>query len=890
VSLQDEIFDWVRRLPPWKQELYLRAAVSPQISEQDIREVTSMLLGESMNTPAPRAVSREDLPGAHGGSEPMCIQALSDIRGVNLLAAGQMLAFEPTGLNIVYGKNGAGKTGYARIVKHAGRTLRRETVLANIAEPGSPPPSATITVAIGDSVHQLPLDLEASPPALLARICVADSLAGEEYLTSDTEVDYAPAVLTSLSRLAKALKAVGEELSKRLDDTRPHPLDLRPFGEGTEVSRTLASLSESTSEDAITKLAVLSNQERERLQQLRRKRGEIDAMQAPKLRKAAERSAATASELVSDLRTLAAALGPHGVEQARARHATLLKAQEAARLAAASLAGEPITGVGSDAWRQLWEAARAFAEHQGQGLPPTHEPASCPLCMQELAPEARARLVRFDDFVKAEISVQVRDAEQSITVAREALPDVDTVRVRHAEVLSLLTDDPQTVGDEVGRWLASAQTVAGTLRDRALEDLEPVEAPPLQSIEIWAAARRREAAGHAALEDVQERQKLQASLAELEAREELQRRRPEVLAHLAALREVERLTGAMRKLGTTRLSTTMTALSRELIEADLQGALNRHLRALDFRGLAVAVKPKTVKGKSMVALRFKTVADVPLNSVLSQGEQRRLALAMFFAEMEVLGEANPIVLDDPVCSVDQEGRRHIARTLCELSRTRQVIVFTHELSFVHELRRHAHGSLPVQFQHVCRVGQSVGHVRDGLPWEGQKASQRRQALQERLGEARAHYEAGELDEYRRDVTDFCWMLRSSFERAVEEELLGETITRRDDTVHTKNLRKIVLDEEMCELVDRGVDDCSPWAHDQPLADGADSPTPDELGAGLAVYGQLLDKAKEARRKRKLTDAPRLQALEPTDNVIAARGRSLAAVPDEPSAGESRRPA
>ncbi len=95
---------------------------------------------------------------------------------------------------------------------------------------------------------------------------------------------------------------------------------------------------------------------------------------------------------------------------------------------------------------------------------------------------------------------------------------------------------------------------------------------------------------------------------------------------------------------------------------------------------------------------------------------------------------------------------------------------------------------------------------------------------------------------------------------------------------------------MCELVDRGVDDCSPWAHDQPLADGVDPPTPDELGAGLTVYGELLDRAKETRRKRQSADTPKLQALEPTDAVIATRGATLAAVPDEPRDGESRQPA
>jgi hypothetical protein len=41
------------------------------------------------------------------------------------------------------------------------------------------------------------------------------------------------------------------------------------------------------------------------------------------------------------------------------------------------------------------------------------------------------------------------------------------------------------------------------------------------------------------------------------------------------------------------------------------------------------------------------------------------------------------------------------------------------------------------------------------------------------------------------------------------------------------------------MVDRGVDDCSPWAHDQPLPDGADPPTPVELREGLDLYCALL---------------------------------------------------
>lgn len=887
MTLQDDIFGAIRRWPPWKQELYLRCSLAPQLGEQDVREVTDMLLG--CGTGAPRSVAREDLPGADGGEDPMHIRSISGVCSVNLLAEGQTLAFKERGVNVVYGRNGAGKTGYTRIVKHAGRTLHRETVLANVADPASVGPRATITVVIGDTEHAVALDLAGPPPALIGRICVADPLAAQRYVTSDTEVDYAPAALASLSRLAEGLRAVREELGGRLERARPAPLDLRPFGQDTQVARLLSSLSASTTREAIVELSTLSAQELGLLEELRRKRGEIEARQAPKLRALAERSAESALRLAAELRSLFEALGPDAVAAERARVEDLRSAREAARAAAESFAGEPVPGVGSDAWRLLWQSARSFAEHQGLALPPGHERASCPLCMQELGPDARARLARFDEFVRAEISVQVQTAERALAQAHERLPDPRDVRARHAQVLGLLAQDAPQVADRSSRWIEEAQRVADHVRAGELHGLVPVDAPPVEPVQEWATERQAEAGQHAALEDAERRAEIHGALAELEARAELGARLLMVLVHLDALSEADRLKDALGKCGTSVLSTTITALSRRLIEADLQGALNRHLRALNFQGLAVEAKSKTVRGRPMVALRFKTVAGVPLDSVLSQGEQRRLALAMFLAEMEVLGEINPVVLDDPASSIDQEGRRHIARTLCALAGTRQVVVFSHELSFVQEIRRQADSDLPLHFQHVCRDGQTVGHVRAGLPWEGLTARQRRQALCERLAQVRGVHEAGELERYRLEVSDFCVMARSAFERAVEEELLGETVTRRDDVVHTRNLRKVVVEEESCALVDRGMDACSRWAHDQPLADGADPPTPQELREILDIYGELLDRARAARADRDRERRGRLAVLDPTGELTAERP-ALRVVEADPQDGQARKPA
>jgi ABC-type cobalamin/Fe3+-siderophores transport system ATPase subunit len=54
-----------------------------------------------------------------GAGASVSLSAIKDVRAVNNLAPEQTLSFAPNGVTIVYGDNGAGKSGYARILKRA---------------------------------------------------------------------------------------------------------------------------------------------------------------------------------------------------------------------------------------------------------------------------------------------------------------------------------------------------------------------------------------------------------------------------------------------------------------------------------------------------------------------------------------------------------------------------------------------------------------------------------------------------------------------------------------------------------------------------------------------------------------------------------------------------
>ncbi len=110
-----------------------------------------------------------------------------------------------------------------------------------------------------------------------------------------------------------------------------------------------------------------------------------------------------------------------------------------------------------------------------------------------------------------------------------------------------------------------------------------------------------------------------------------------------------------------------------------------------------------------------------------------LGLAGFFTEAEFDSSKSALVLDDPVTSLDHVRREHVARRLAELSRDRQVIVFTHDVVFAGELLKNAEKqTVNVTTRSVVRQGNVPGHVQPTLPWKAKDFKARYADLDVRL--------------------------------------------------------------------------------------------------------------------------------------------------------------
>ncbi|MDD4156720.1 MAG: AAA family ATPase [Candidatus Cloacimonetes bacterium] len=78
-----------------------------------------------------------------------------------------------------------------------------------------------------------------------------------------------------------------------------------------------------------------------------------------------------------------------------------------------------------------------------------------------------------------------------------------------------------------------------------------------------------------------------------------------------------------------------------------------------------------------------------LSDVLSEGEQTVVALAQFIADANFNTNDNVLIFDDPVNSLDLNRMSEVAKVLVNLSKKKQVIIFTHNLVFVSCIKEHS---------------------------------------------------------------------------------------------------------------------------------------------------------------------------------------------------------
>ena len=84
-----------------------------------------------------------------------------------------------------------------------------------------------------------------------------------------------------------------------------------------------------------------------------------------------------------------------------------------------------------------------------------------------------------------------------------------------------------------------------------------------------------------------------------------------------------------------------------------------------------------------------------------------------------------VVFDDPVSSLDHKRRSYIVNRLVEEAKERQVVIFTHDISFFIELKNEIENNKMDCLQQVIRANnEETGFISQSIPWLGMKVNER----------------------------------------------------------------------------------------------------------------------------------------------------------------------
>src|SRR6056297_1114509 len=126
---------WSENRPLWQRDALRRIVLNGYPDEEAFEELLALCKkehGDATVTLVAKPLSKDHLPIDPGAGESISLSSITNVSGVNQLATGQTLNFEESGMTIVYGQNGTGKSGYTRILKKACRSRHAGEIMPDV--------------------------------------------------------------------------------------------------------------------------------------------------------------------------------------------------------------------------------------------------------------------------------------------------------------------------------------------------------------------------------------------------------------------------------------------------------------------------------------------------------------------------------------------------------------------------------------------------------------------------------------------------------------------------------------------------------------------------------------------------------------------------------------
>ena len=830
-ELTRQILDWLKTQPFWLQYAGKNILRTGEVSDELMANALTYLKEDHGLLPTPAArpdLAFEEQAGKVDDEAPLLLEAIKNAVNVNALAEGQSIPIGPQ-LTLVYGGNGVGKSGYIRIMNNAFSSRGDKTILPNVFKDGEPgDPACEFTFRRTEDPYDLKYP-DQSGSAEFTQFCVFDTQSVRAHLDSENTLAFTPSGFEFFELLLQLHRGVKDALTQEITDRRPHNTFVDLFPNRNEVRDLIETLSSQTERSRLDEFSIVSEDE---IQELASIDARIASLrQLDKVARIKELNALSEQleVLVRDVGTVLNYLNAAALDDCRAAIAEISVFEDLTRSEGiAMFEGKDIANVGSPEWRAFIKSAQEYVSkivREGDHSYPTGKD-QCIFCRQNLDDNSAELINDYWRFLKSTAEVELANARRTLDQLNESfygLPTIvfDETSTTHTYVKESETDLAADLRLVVGAATMAKNTVLAaiaTLDSNGLPDPIVWDTRPLENVKIRIEAEKDrliQSDPQAEIATLAERKAL------LEDRQRLGQIKGQIDQFLQEAKWVKKAEDAHPTIVTNSITIAQGKLYKEHVTDEYLTTFNQECESM----AAPTFIHITVRNDRATTLRRLKVKDTAAMKVLSEGEQRAIALADFMTEARLNPINKGVVFDDPVSSHDHIRRSRIAERIAKLAQIRQVVVFTHDIAFLIEMRNRAESDgVTINTTTIRRVGDTPGIVNDQLPWIIQPLKARVGFLRDRLVQLKKIGESDDEDAYLLDAKAWYGLLREAWERAIEERLFKGVIERFAPGVQTQKLKSVVITQELLDQIEKGMTDASKWVHDS--AAGLNPPPPD----------------------------------------------------------------
>lgn len=857
--------EWSRALRPWQQYVLGKAIRNRKLTDEEVQSAYLYFQRDYGLLP--------DLPADIDPIEPvqarpieplsadlvMC--SIADVQGVNALPAGTGLTFGPS-LTLVYGPNGAGKSGYVRLLANACFCRNRPELIGDIyAEAVPPPPSCQFNLSLGGTAQDPVAFTLGTDSPYLKRFTVFDSAVARHLLTATMPFEFKPSGFDVFPEMVRVYNRLTQLLDADIRrHTKQNTFSTAFIGGTTPAYSAVSALGPTTDVEKLRELARYGEAETARLKEIDRL---LVALRSQSPKEALETLAEAKTDITGLRKKIADLVELFSEENVADRKKLIGDAVQAAGLAV-TLGTDQFQrpffkAVGTPEWEKFAGKALTLARKEREDYP--EEGDKCLLCEQVLSEEARAHIETLFRFVESDAKQEAASAKDRVDTAITDLTGQtldhfgEAARVRtHVKRLA-----PPLELEVQATFDALIAAKEGALADlKSLVVTETAMAVPTVLASLDRLLERME----------EDRVKLaaddkEASITAMDGERRglihqhvLSQQLPQIETFVADEKWRNKANGAARHLNQRPLTDKEKEFFAKVVGDKYRTHFVTECTGLEcdipVEMLTMGRDGRTVRAMSMKGGRKTT-------DILSEGEQRAIALADFLTEVAVNPAIAGLILDDPVNSQDHERMKKIAARLVEESKTRQVIVFTHDLPFLNAMFVAADKSgVEVEAHWIDRDDATgkPGKVVLGDAPVTMKAYDTAEKAKEHLAEAKKLVGSKQVDQVRAGMD----ALRRTIEEAVVKKLFKGVVPRWSDRVIVTGLRNVNWDDEEVEKLCAMYEDLSGYVsgHSHPDESMGAPPKVSDLEGRINEVEAIIKWARRDRTKP-ITDKVAIKA-------------------------------